>query len=210
MAGLKDWFIPQEHRFFDLLNAQTEKVEEGARALKEFMDGWGNVEAHRKLVKDIEHEGDLRTHALFEALNASFITPLDREDLAALASSLDNILDYTYAVANRIHLYEIKTSTPAMKELADILHQQTVLVNEVLTKLETLEDRKLIADDLKEIHRLENRADEITNEAIAKLFQESDVKHILKMKEIYEYLEGATDMCEDAADVVRDVLVKHA
>lgn len=214
---LKDWLVPREEKFFDILQEQSAIVVEGAEAFVAMVEGYDaalkqpdGVRALKRKVKEIEHRGDLKTHELYSALNATFITPLDREDIAALASSLDDILDFTWATANHLHLYDVKRLPKEFIEVAMLLRDQTRLVHEVLVNLPDPDKREEIRAKLVEIHSLENQADELTNRAKADLFQQDDVKHIIKMKDILEHIETATDKCEDVADVVRDILVKHA
>ncbi|HWH07633.1 MAG TPA: DUF47 family protein [Candidatus Thermoplasmatota archaeon] len=214
---LKDWLVPREEKFFDILQEQSAIVVEGAEAFAHMIENYDaaakqpdGVRSLKRKVKEIEHRGDLKTHELYSALNATFITPLDREDIAALAASLDDILDFTWATANHLHLYDVKKLPKELVEVAMILRDQTHLVRDVLTHLPDPDKREEIRAKLVEIHSLENQADELTNRAKAELFQQDDVKYIIKMKDVLEYIETATDKCEDAADVVRDILVKHA
>lgn len=214
---LKDWLVPREEKFFEYLQEQAQIVVEGAEAFQALVDGFDaavkvpdGVRTLKRKVKEIEHRGDLKTHELYQALNATFITPLDREDIAALAGSLDDILDFTWATANHLHLYDVRRIPKEFVEIAVILREQTIHLRDVLHHLPDPAKRDEIRAKLVEIHSLENQADELTNRAKAELFQQDDLKHIIKMKDILEYIETATDKCEDAADVVRDILVKHA
>lgn len=213
---LKDWLVPREERFFEILQAQSSLVVEGADALVAMLEDYENavkkpegVREHKRRVKEIEHRGDMKTHELYTALNATFITPLDREDLARLTSALDDILDFTYATANHLHLYEVTKPGKELLEISLLLRDQSRDLRQVLTWLPEPSKRDEIKAKLVEIHSIENQADDITNRAKADLFRQDDVKHLIKMKDILEYIETATDKCEDAADVVRDILVKH-
>jgi predicted phosphate transport protein (TIGR00153 family) len=207
---LKDWLVPREEKFFDLLSALMTHVAAGADALVVFYEKYDDPKAHRNRIKEIEHKGDEATHAIHEALNVSFITPIDREDIAALAASLDDVLDEAYHAAERTILYEVEKPTPPMVELARILAQQAQLLKKCMDVLQDPGKRGALREVLVEIHRLENQADEVTNRALGALFKEQDVKLILKMKELYETLERATDRAEDVADVIRDLIVKYA
>ena len=206
---LKDWLVPREEKFFDLLEEQSELVVEGAQALVVMLEKYDDVRAHKRTIKEIEHRGDMKTHDLYTALNATFITPLDREDLANLASALDDILDFTYDVAKHLHLYEIQKPPKELLEVAMMMRDQTLLLRDAFKILPDPARREEIKAKLVEIHSLENRADDLTDRAKAELFHQEDAKYIIKMKDILEYLETATDKCEDAADVIRDILVKH-
>ncbi len=207
---LKDWLVPHEEKFFDLLEEQAEIVVEGARAFVEMCEKYDDVRSRKRVVKEIEHKGDLKAHDIHAALNATFITPIDREDIASLVGALDDILDYTWATANRMFLYEVTSVPKELAECARILHDQTILVRDALKLLREPSKRDEIRAKLVEIHALENRADELTNAAKADLFRQDDVKFLIKMKDVYEHIETATDKCEDAADSMRDILVKHA
>jgi|SRR5581483_6005292 len=213
---LKDWLVPREEKFFELLVEQSKLVVEGAEALVVMLQQYGEavrtpdgVRAHKRKVKEIEHRGDLKTHEVYTALNATFITPIDREDIASLTSALDDILDFTYATANHLHLYDVKTIPKELVEVSLLLRDQTHHLSAALEQLGNASKRDEIKAKLVEIHSLENQADDLTNRAKAELFAQDDVKHIIKMKDILEYIETATDKCEDAADVLRDILVKH-
>ena len=221
---LKDWLVPREEKFFEILEEQSQIVNEGAEALVAMLQRYDeavragadapggplSVRAHKRRIKEIEHRGDLKTHELYTALNATFITPLDREDISGLASALDDILDFTYDTAKHLYLYEVKHPPKEMLEVAMLLRDQTLLLQEAFRILPDPAKRDTLKTKLVEIHSLENQADELTDRMKADLFHSDDVKHILKMKDILEYIETATDKCEDAADVLRDILVKHA
>lgn len=206
---LKDWLVPREEKFFDLLQEQAAIVHEGTQALVAMLEDYKDVRAHKILIKEIEHRGDMKTHDLYQALNATFITPLDREDIANLTGALDDILDFTDDVSKHLYLYEVKTLPKEMVEVAMMLRDQTKHLVDAMTMLPDPAQRSQLQAKLVEIHRLENSADELTDRMKHDLFQQDDVKHILKMKDVLEYLETATDKAEDAADVLRDILVKH-
>ncbi|HUR68308.1 MAG TPA: DUF47 family protein [Candidatus Thermoplasmatota archaeon] len=208
---LKDWLVPREERFFEILHEQSAIVVEGADALVAMLEGYDPAarREHKRRIKEIEHKGDLKSHEIYTALNATFITPLDREDLARLTSALDDVLDCTYTVANHLHLYDVRSVPKELVHVSHLLRDQARHLDEVLVWLPDPSKRQAIAAKLVEIHALENQADELTDRAKADLFHQEDVKLILQMKDILEFLERATDKAEDAADVVRDVLVKH-
>lgn len=206
---LKDWLVPREEKFFDLLEEQSAIVLEGTEALVAMLGDYEDIREHKVRIKEIEHRGDMKTHDLFQALNATFITPLDREDLAGLASALDDILDYAYDVAKHLYLYEVKTPPKELIEVAMMLRDQARLLHEAMRILPDPAQRAMLQSKLVEIHRLENSADDLTDRMKKELFHSEDVRHILKMKEIVDMIEISTDKCEDAADVIRDILVKH-
>lgn len=211
--GLKELLLPQERRFFDLLENQAAHMVKGAEVLVEGFEGWKTGENVRKRLKDIEHEGDQLTHDVYEQLNQTFITPIDREDIAALTSSLDDVLDFTYATVNHMVLYDIREIPQPLLDTSKLLREQTKHLASGVRALRNLKDREGILRHLVEVNRFENEADEITNKAIADLFREGsgrDVLYIMKMKDIYNYVETATDKAEDCADVIGDITVKHS
>jgi uncharacterized protein Yka (UPF0111/DUF47 family) len=148
-------------------------------------------------------------HETFEALNKTFITPFDREDISALASSMDNVMDMIYAAAVRLDLYKVESITPPMVELADIIHQSCQRVDEGVNLLSRRSKWSQVEALAVEINRLENQADDVLNEAIAGLFDGTDALDVIKLKDIYEKMELATDYCEDVADYLSDIAVKY-
>lgn len=207
--GLKEWIIPQDKVFFDILEAESANVLEGAIKLEDAIKTFDRMEERRKEFKDIEHKGDEIVHQIYDKVNSSFITPIDQEDLTKLASLYDDVLDYMDAVMNRLVLFEVKAPTDSMIRFAVIVRALVEQLHEVFISM-----RKLNRDEINkrciEIDRLENEADELLNESLASLFKTSEMINILKMKEIYEYLETATDRCEDLSFVLRDILIKHS
>ncbi|HVL87626.1 MAG TPA: DUF47 family protein [Candidatus Thermoplasmatota archaeon] len=205
--ALREILFPQERTFFDLLERESSVVLRGTEALRDYLQAGAGVDP--KPIKDIEHEGDLVVHEIFERVNATFITPIDREDLGRLASALDDVLDFAWATANHVHLYNVKP-TPALVELGTILHAQMGHLNKAVLGLRSLRNVD-VARHLVEVHRLENAADDIKNRSVAELFRGSySPLDVIKFKDVYEAIEMATDKCEDAADVIRDTLVKYA
>src|SRR2546427_3154755 len=207
--GLKEWIVPQERRFFTLLEQDADVVEEGAHALLDLMTDFRDVPAKRKRIKDIEHRGDEVAHTIFEELNKTFITPIDREDIIALANDLDNVLDMIDAAANRLHLYEIAEPSPAMVDLAEVIVEATSALEKAVGMISDMKQADRVEAICVEVNRLENVADDLMNTSVAALFKEKDVIHIIKAKEIIERLEEATDYCEDVANVLSDIVAKN-
>jgi predicted phosphate transport protein (TIGR00153 family) len=207
--GLKEWIIPQDRAFYDLLDRESATVLRGATKLEDAVKSFENMEERRKEFKDLEHNGDEIVHDIYERVNRSFITPIDQEDLTRLASGYDDVLDLMYLVMNRLVLFEIKGPTQTMIEFTGIVRASVEQLHSALTSLrrpnqETI-DRACI-----EVDRLENEADVLLNDAVAALFKREDVISILKLKEIYEHLETITDRCEDVSLIVRDIQIKHS
>jgi len=207
--GLKEWVIPQDKAFFDILEKESSNVLLGAKKLEEAMKSFDEMEERRKEFKEIEHVGDDIVHQIYDKVNRSFITPIDQEDITKLASLYDDVLDYMYAVMNKIVLYEVTGPNPSMIAFAGICRQSVEEIHQAfisMRKLDKVEiDRRCI-----EVDRLENEADEVLNETLVQLFKSDDVIRILKLKEIFEHLEIVTDRCEDVSQVLRDILIKHS
>src|SRR2546427_7030708 len=207
--GLKEWIVPQERQFFDLLDKDAGIVAEGAVALRALLRDFRNVAEKRKAIKDIEHRGDDTVHTIFEELNKSFITPIDREDIMALATSLDNVLDMIDAAANRLYLYEIARPSEAMVDLGEVLVEATSALRKAVAMIRDMKNADEVEAIAVEVNRLENVGDDLLNVSVAALFKEKDVMYILKAKEILEQLEQATDYCEDVANVLSDIVAKN-
>jgi len=205
--GLKEVFIPQDKIFFELLQKESANVLEGALAFKGLVNEFTDVPVKRDRLKELEHKGDEIVHEIYMRLNKSFITPIDHEDIAKLASSYDDVLDYIYATANRLALYEIANSTVVMKQFADIILDCVAELDKAFATM-----RKLSKDiDVRciEVDRLENVADVLLNDSVADLFKSGDLLQIVKLKEIYENMEATTDRCEDVGYVLRDIVMKN-
>jgi len=208
--GIKEWIIPQDKHFFDMFEQQADVVLEGAEALLDMVKNFDNVAQKRDKIKDIEHRGDNLVHEIAEALTKTFVTPIDQDDISKLASRMDDIMDYIEAASHRLWSYEIKTVPPEMVKLTEVILASVKVVNHAVKDLRNFRKKNEIISHFIEINRLENQADDITQVADAALFKKYDAINIMKLKEIYEYLEEATDKCEDAADVIKDVFLKNS
>ncbi len=207
--GLKEWIIPQDKAFYDLLDNESASVLKGAVKLEDAVKAFDNMEERRKEFKDIEHNGDEIVHDIYERVHRSFITPIDQEELTRLASRYDDVLDFMYSVMNKLVLFEIKGPTPTMVEFTGIVRASVEQLHAAMTSLRKL-DTATIERACIEVDRLENEADVLLNESEAALFKSEDVISILKLKEIYEFLETVTDRCEDVSLVIRDIMIKHS
>jgi predicted phosphate transport protein (TIGR00153 family) len=182
---------------------------DGAEVLKDLLDTFENVKEKARRIEEIEHKGDTLTHEIIKKLNTTFITPIDREDILALTSSIDDVIDLIHGAAYRIALYKLAESTPQAKALGFLILKSTRELHRGITHLSTKMDG--VYEHCIEVNSLENEADRVSRDAIAQLFdQEKDPIYILKWKEIYETLETATDRCEDAANVLEGVALKNA
>src|SRR5690349_19529341 len=194
--------FPKDTNFYDLFERGASKVCEGVVLLADLVKDFTNVPLKAKRIKDVEHEADLITHETIEKLNKTFVTPLDREDIHDLISSLDNILDHVEAAADKFSLYRIPEVQADAALLADILVHSVKEVQTTIGKLRNLKDADLILKHCIEINRLENEGDFVYRTAIAKLFEHGgDPLTVIKWKEVYESIENAIDSCEDVANV---------
>jgi hypothetical protein len=201
--------IPRETKFFDMFVEMAENLIEGARLMKNLLENYQDVPAQVARLKDIEHRGDDMTHALMTKLNQTFITPFDREDIHRLASSIDDVLDLLNAAGDRMMVYKITAVTKPSAILAGLILQQSEELTRALSKLE--KQQQSVMQHCVEINRLENEADRVTREAVGYLFEiEKDPIQLIKIKELYEVLELATDKAEDAANVIESVILKSA
>ena len=207
--GLRDILIPKEKIFFQLLEQESKNVLAGAQALSELIKNFDNLNVMRDRIKDIEHKGDDIVHSIYERLVKTFITPIDREDISKLASLYDDVLDYIYAVANRLYLYEIKSPTEPMRRFTDIVVKSVQEIDFAFASIQKIKAPEVEARII-EVDRLENEADEVLNESVADLFKTSDAVAIIKMKEIYELMEAITDRCEDVVQVIRDIILEYS
>lgn len=200
--------IPRETKFFDLFAELSTSMNEGARLLRSILENPSDLEVRVEQMQAIEHRGDKAIHAIMTKLNQSFITPFDREDIHRLASSLDDVLDYMNTAATRLVMYKITHPPAAAAELAGILVLQS---EELAQGVSLLEKNGKVMQHCDEVNRLEDDADKVSRKAIGALFEnEKDPIQLIKMKELYEVLETATDKAEDAANVLEAIVLKSA
>lgn len=200
--------IPREKKFFRMFAEVSDNLTEGARLLYDILKNPGDSATRISKLQEIEHRGDDMTHDIIRMLNQTFITPFDREDIHRLSSSLDDVLDFVNAAATRMTLYRITEPPPEAADLARLI----VMQSEELSKgVSLLQDNQKVLDHCVEVNRLENEADRVSRRAIAELFErEKDPIRLIKIKELYEVLETATDKAEDAANVLEAVALKSA
>jgi len=200
--------IPRETKFFDMFSEMARNLIDGARLMKSLLEDYRDIPAQVAKLKDIEHRGDDMTHALLTKLNSTFITPFDREDIHRLASSIDDVLDLLNAAGDRMIVYKIGAVPPETAKLAALILQQS---EEIERAVAGLEKQQHVLEHCVEINRLENEADRITRDAVGHLFDtERDPIQLIKIKELFEVLELATDKAEDAANVLEAVVLKSA
>ena len=204
-------FIPREEKFFDLFEESARNLVRGAGLLAELIGKWENIEEKAREISELEHHGDNITHRIIAQLHATFVTPIDREDIAQLAERMDDVMDFIEGAAVAMLIYEVKRPTERAQELADILVRTTSEVSAALPRLRRRNQLNKIPEHCIEINRLENEADRVVRAALAELFHDQvDLADVIKWREIYEHMETATDRCEDIANVLEGVMIKRA
>jgi len=195
--------------FFGLFSSSAENVRIAAELLLDLVSDFRDVELKARRIEDREHEGDTLTHELIQHLNKSFITPMDREDIYALATALDDVLDAIEAAADLFVLHHIQEPRPAMIQQADVLLRAAVQTESAVKALPSL-DREVLEPYWIEINRLENEGDRKVREALASLFEHGiDPMMVIRWKDIFERLEEAIDSTERAANILEGVMIKN-
>jgi hypothetical protein len=199
--------FPRHEDFFDLFRKQGTLVRQGCDSLLDMMERFEDLETKAANLKAIEHQGDLVTHEIFEKLNRTFITPLEREDIHDLASGLDDVLDAVEGVGSRLVLFKVRQMTPEALKLARIMVQCGTQIEQAVAHLKGF--KNLMAFTI-EINRLENEADQISRQVVADLFSGThDPMDVMRWKEIYGRLESAADMSEDVANAIEAIVLKN-
>lgn len=213
LNSIFQYFVPKDKKFFPLFEQAGANLIEMAKLLQQIVNS-DDAEMRKsvaKKIEDLEHTGDKITHQIHLELGRNFITPFDREDIHALASSLDDVADFIHGAANRMQLYQIENPTQPMKEISDLILEATEHVAKALYELKDLKNIRNITDSCVRINSVENKADYIFDKAVADLFEyEKDAINLIKQKEVLSAMEDATDKCEDVANVLESILVKNA
>ena len=206
MFGLR--MFRRTDKFFDMFNEAARNIHQGARAFQQMLEDFRGTDEQWRAVEEYEHEGDKITHRILRTLHQTFIIPVDREDIHKLTSALDDVIDLIEASAARMAMYRVSKPTPEAQRLAGIIVRCTDQIVRGVTALPRFE---FIQEHCIEINRLENEADEVARTAIAALFLwEVPPIEVIKWKEIYETLETATDRCEDVANLLEEISLKHS
>jgi len=203
--------IPRSGRFFELFDKSARNLVVASEALTDLLEHFENVGTKTVHLKDLEHEGDEITHEIYLQVHKTFVTPFDREDIAALAQRMDDVMDYIEGASTAIRIYGISQPTAAARGLADLIRLQCVQLEKAVSVLRHKGRLKSILEQLKEINRLENEADSLYLDSMAELFRgERNAVDIIKWRDIYDQLEEATDSCEQVAYVLEAIVLKHA
>lgn len=202
--------FPKEIDFFEIFDKAASNLTKATSLLVSLMENFDNLEARAKEIYEVEQDGDMLTHDIMKKLNRTFVTPLDREDIHALASRMDDILDLVWGGVDRMIVFKITSPTQEAVELAKDLHQTTEVLQKTIRELRA-KNYSHVQEHCIEINRLENRVDRTFRDALGKLFDDmKDPLLIIKWKEIYEHLEDASDRCEDVANVLEGIVLKNA
>lgn len=203
-------FMPKEVKFFDYLNLQAENLVKAADYFKSVLKNGVMDEASARKIHDLENEGDTLMHEISDMLNRTFITPIDREDIFALANQLDDVLDLLNAMAGRMKLYKLDPGDEYFSQFIDLIAQSSAALASALKHLHDTKRQRRVLDHCIEAHRLENMGDQVREKAIGHLFEtEKDPIMVIKWKEMYDVAEGTLDNCEHVAKVIESILVKH-
>jgi predicted phosphate transport protein (TIGR00153 family) len=207
MARLSAIFAPKEREFFDLFEEAGANIQRAAELLERMLDRWPD---HGELARDVvvcEQEGDRITHDIIQRLNQTFVTPIDREDIYALASALDDIVDFIEEVSDFLGLYRIEAPMEQAQRLAHVLHEACRQISAAMPRLRTFRDMRHYTV---EVNRLENEGDRITREALASLFERGiDPMMVIRWKDIFERLEDAIDATETTANILEGIVIKN-
>jgi hypothetical protein len=202
--------FPKEIDFFEIFDKASQNLIQASSRIVELFENFDDIENRVKSIYELEQEGDLLTHETMRRLNKTFLTPIDREDIHALAARLDDVLDLIWAASDRFQLYKVNKKIDGVVELSKSLKANTEAIHRAIKELKN-KNYSYVQDLCIEINRLENEADRIFREAMGKMFQtESDPIEIIKWKEILEHLENATDTCEDVANILEGIVLKYA
>ena len=206
---LREILMPREKIFFELLEIESNNVMRGAQTFRDAILHYESLPEKRGQMKDIEHRGDEIVHQIYEQLAKTFVTPLDREEIAKLASLYDDVLDYMEGVVNRLYLYGIEKPTETMRKFADLVPKTVEEIHFAFAEIHEIRapgiERRCI-----EVDRLENEADDLLHESVAALFKSHDALAIMKLKEIYELMETITDKCEDVVQAIRSIILEYS
>ena len=201
--------LPREEQYFTLFAQMTSYINDAARTLVEMLAHRdGDYQEYVQRIKSIEHACDDLTHSVSTRLNQSFITPFDREDIYMMSKALDDVVDLIDGAARAVVMYDIHEVTEPAKQLAGVIQRMAMQLNEVVS---ILQKPKGVTERLVELHRLENEGDDIYHRAVAALFHDrGDPLEVLKWKDVYEKLEAAIDRCENVANIIEGVIIKHS
>jgi len=209
MVQWLSWLKSNEKELLTILDNLAKKAVETSEAVVVLFDDLTNVEQGKK-IHQLETEADVLTRDIFSALNKTFITPLDREDMQRIASKIDDVIDFMDGIAARVYSYKITTPPPYTVEMAHELVKATKEVEYMISKLQNIKNPKDMIQHCRNTSDIEHTVDDLYREAIKELFESDDAIKIIKLKDIYETMETASDRCVDVADVIEDIVLKYS
>ncbi len=209
MVQWLSWVKSNEKIILGILDDLAKKAVETSEVLVELFSNFEKAEDYHNKIKKLEREADGLTRSVFSELNKTFITPLDREDIQRIASKTDDVIDFIEGISGRIIRYKISSPPPYMLEIAKELTKATKEVEYMISRLKNVKGDKTIINHCRNASDIEHTIDDLYRTALAKLFETNDAVYIIKMKDIYEALETASDRCVDVADVVEDIVLKY-
>jgi uncharacterized protein Yka (UPF0111/DUF47 family) len=203
--------MPREGRFFDLFNEHAELIAQGSHELAALLASGDDLERRAYNIESIEKRADKITQATIELLHRTFITPLDRDAIHLLITKMDDILDLIEDTSQSIFLYDVHGLTAEARRLAEICVGCGEKVQAAVSMLSNMDNARAIMKVCEEVDRLESEADHVMRAAMAKLFRdEPDVRQLIKLRTVYELLEGITDTCEDVANIIEGIVLENS
>jgi uncharacterized protein Yka (UPF0111/DUF47 family) len=203
--------MPHDGTFFQLFNAHADRIVEGARELEAMLSTFADLETHAQRIDGAERAADKITHETITLLHRTFITPFDRDQIHALITRMDDILDLMQDVAESVLLYDLQRITPEARRLAEICQMSCSRVRTAVSLLSQVKQPEAILKTCEEIDRLESDGDRVMRAAMSKLFRdEPDIKQLIKLRSIYELLEAMTDRCEDVANIIEGIVLENS
>lgn len=206
--GIREWIIPQDKLFFTLLEKESLCTVKSAQILHDLLSDYKNIAKYRKELKALEHTADQIVQDIYIRLCQTFITPIDHEDIISLSQLYDEVIDYVYGVANQLYLNKVSSPPLEMKKFSRIILKQTKEIHFALGLLKKM-NKKDNEDSWQEVHHLENEADQLLDKTVGALFLKQNALEILRLKGIYDFLETATDRCEEVSDQIRNIVMKN-
>jgi len=209
MGNMFSWMKSNDKQLLAIFDDLAKKAVETADALVVLFSDLSNVQQHT-IIKKLESEADVLTRDIFAELNRTFITPFDREDMQRIASKIDDVIDFMDGISARTHSYKITTPPPYALEIAKELVNATKEVEYMVSKLRSIKNTKDMIEHCRNTSNIEHTVDDLYRKSIEKLFETNDAITIIKLKDIYETMETASDRCVDVADVIEDIVLKYA
>ncbi|AZV56239.1 DUF47 family protein [Clostridium sp. AWRP] len=204
-------FTPKEDKFYEFFVQTANIAYTEAKLLLDFLNNLENSEENLKKLKEVEHEGDKKQHEILEQLNKTFITPIDREDIYAIANDMDNIIDYMESTASRFVMFNVNECTEDAISLSKMIVQCCKELIIIMEELKNMKTSKQLSKKIIEVNRIEEDGDVVSRKAIGDIFRKDiEVIDVIKWREIYQYLEDTLDACEDLANVIEGVVMKNA